>query len=102
MLDLSAAFDCVDHDILLQRLFCNFGLAQPIVDWLQSYLTGRSQLVKCHSDSSSIRDLHCGVPQGSDLGPLLFLLYTTLLQAMQARGLLGHAYADDTKLCGAA
>ena len=48
ILDLSAAFDCVDHDILLKRLRCNFGLSSLTLDWLQSYLTGRTQVVKCH------------------------------------------------------
>ena len=52
MLDLSAAFDCVDHDILLSRLSCNFGLAQIITSWLKSYLTGRTQQVKCLTDAS--------------------------------------------------
>jgi len=50
MLDLSAAFDCVDHDVFLLRLHHNFGLGTPIVDWLQSYLTGRVQRVKFHTD----------------------------------------------------
>jgi len=62
---------------------------------------GRSQLVKCGSDLSSVQAVQCGVPQGSVLGPLLFLLYTAeLLEVIQARGLSGHAYADDTQLYG--
>jgi len=99
MLDLTAALDCVDHAILLRRLHSNFGLVQPIIDWVKSYLTGRSQIVKCGSDLLSVRAVYCGVPQGSVLGALLFLLYTAeLLEVILARGLAGHAYADDTQL----
>ena len=101
MLDLSAAFDCVDHDILLSHLSCNFGLDQSITSWLRAYLTGRTHRVRCSADISSTREIFCGVPQGSVLGPLLFLLYTAeLLHVIEARGLLGHAYADDTQLYG--
>ena len=78
MLDLSAAFDCVDHEILLRRLHQNFGLDQLIVDWLK-FLSERQQIIKCHSDISSLCSLSFGVPQGSVLGPLLFLLYTAEL-----------------------
>jgi hypothetical protein len=92
MLDLSGASDCVDHDILLSRLSYNFGVARTITSWLKSYLSGRT-------DVSSTRAVSCGDPQGSVLGPLLFLLYTAeLLQIIESRGLLGHAYADDTQM----
>ena len=63
MLDLSAAFDCVDHEILLKRLSHNFGLDLPITRWMQSYLTGRTQFVKCHTDISSTRAVLCGAPR---------------------------------------
>ena len=99
--DLSAAFDCVDHDILLQRLRCNYGLSEPILSWLQSYITGRTQFVRCNTDRSSVSVVLSGVPQGSVLGPLLFLLYTAeLLQVIQANNFCGHAYADDIQIYG--
>ena len=49
LLDLSAAFDCVDHDILLQRLRCNYGLGEPILSWLLSHTIGRMQFVRCNA-----------------------------------------------------
>jgi len=63
----------------LQRMSRDFGLAQSIIYWLRSYLAGRSQIIKCHKVFSSICMVHSRVPQGSVLGPLLFLLYTSEL-----------------------
>ena len=101
LLDLRAAFDCVDHDILLQRLRCNYGLGQPIVSWLHSYITGRMQCVRCNNDKSTVSVVSSGVPQGSVLGPLLFLLYTAeVLEVIRTNGLHGHGYADDTQIYG--
>jgi len=99
MPDLSSALNGMDHDILLQRMSRDFGLAQPIIYWLRSYLTRRSQVVKCHKLFSSIRMVHSGVPQGSVLCLLLLLLYTSeLLGVIEEHGLNGHGYADDTQL----
>src|ERR1700743_2686279 len=76
LLDLSAAFDTVDYDIMFHRLSSDFGVSGVALDWIKSYLTGRKQSVRCDDTVSSASSLICGVPQGSVLGPLLFLLYT--------------------------
>jgi len=75
LLDLSAAFDTVDHDILLQRLNMTFSINDSAHAWFHSYLSGRSQCVRRGNARSSVTCLLCGVPQGSVLGPILFVLY---------------------------
>jgi len=84
MLDLSAAFDRVDHDTLLQRLRKSCDLQGRIVDWITSYLSGRVQQVRLSATSSTPSEVFFGVPQGSVLGLILFLLYTAdLLQLVK-------------------
>ena len=91
LLDLSAAFDTVDHDILLQRLHLSFGMSSTALEWMTSYLTGRQQCVRHAGSSSTATFLTCGVPQGSVLGPILFLLYTAdILATISKHGLHGH------------
>ena len=68
-LDLSAAFDTVNHQVLLSRMSDRFGLEGIVLEWFGSYLSGRKQYVNINNSSSSCRDLNCGVPQGSVLRP---------------------------------
>ena len=76
LLDLSAAFDTVDHEVLLKRLQMSFGVDNTAYKCFQSYLSGRHQHVRRGSTRSLTIQLVCGVPQGSVLGPILFVLYT--------------------------
>jgi len=99
LLDLSAAFDTVDHQLLLTRLQGRFGVVGKAYDWFQSYLNGRSYSVTHGSSVSDVVYLACSVPQGSVLGPLLFVLYTAELVDIAAEmGVNIHMYADDTQL----
>ena len=75
LLDLSSAFDTVDHAILLNRLK-NIGITGLVHDWFSSYLSGRTQAVFLDGVISDSVNLTCGVPQGSVLGPILFNIYT--------------------------
>ena len=75
-LDLSAAFDTIDHNILIARLSSWFGIHGSVLNWTEFYLTSRSFRVKCDKDFSSKHVSSCGVPQDSVLGPLLFVMYS--------------------------
>ena len=100
LLDLSAAFDTIDHTILLSRLESYFGITGSALGLLSSYLSDRSQSVKIESSLSAPLPLTTGVPQGSVLGPLLFCLYTTPLtwNPLSSSPVSFHLYADDTQL----
>ena len=101
LLDLSAAFDSVDQETFLRRLMTSYGLDGTVVMWLASYLGDRTQYVRCSATTSSTSAMLCGVPQGSVLGPILFLLYTAdLLQLIKHHQLHPHLYADDTQIYG--
>ena len=76
LLDLSAAFDTIDHDLLLSRLSEWFGIDGVVLQWVRSYLPGRSQLVKVNGVLPTPQLLLCGVPQVSVLGSLIFTMYT--------------------------
>jgi hypothetical protein len=76
-LDLTAAFDTVDHSILLTRLQVSFGFSATVLDWLESFVRHRAQSVCYGGSTSPPVTLNHGVPQGSELNPLLFVLFTS-------------------------
>ena len=98
LLDLSAAFDTIDHNILITRLRSTFGCSGMVLEWFISYLSCRTQSVFVgHESTPSV--LKCGVPQGSVLGPLLFTLYTHPLSTVICQsGISYHFFADDSQL----
>ena len=99
LLDLSAAFDTVNHSTLLSRLQLRYGITGQALFWLKSYLCNRTQTVSINNVLSSSRTLDFGVPQGSVLGPILFSLYTApITDIICSHGLNYHLYADDTQL----
>jgi len=101
LLDLSAAFDTVDHNILRRHLQTSFGLTGSVLRWFTTYLHGRSQYVRRGLMKSFVTMLVCGVPQGSVLGPILFLLYTAdLIAVVERHGFCPHLYADDSQVYG--
>ena len=99
LLDLSAAFDTVDHDTMLRRLESSFGIHGKALSWFTSYLSGRTQRIMINDSLSEPFKLECGVPQGSCLGPLLFSLYTSkLFEIIEYHLPTIHCYADDSQV----
>ena len=92
-LDLRKAFDTVDHLILLNELN-DIGLSDMAVQWFKSYLTGRTQVTVANGKRSDTLDIRCGVPQGSVLGPLLFVIYINKLVSVLEHSKF-YMYADD-------
>lgn len=99
LLDLSAAFDVIDHDILFKRLEYSYGITGDVLLWFKSYLCGRSQCVMVGNTSSGSRRLDTGVPQGSVLGPRIYCLFSRPIgNICRKHGLLYHCYADDSQV----
>ena len=99
LLDLSAAFDTVDHRILLNLLETSYGIKSKALQWFANYLQGRPCAVNIGSSFSDFICLLFGVPQGSILGPILFIMYTKHIQHIAKKyGLYIQLYADDTQL----
>ena len=102
---MSAAFDILDHATLLHNLEHTFGLPGIVISWIRSYITNHSSFVKIDSSSSPSTTISTGVPQGSVLGPLLFVLFISPVANVinpdlsETTNLVCfHQYADDTQL----
>ena len=99
LLDLSAAFDTIEHSILISRLETRFGVTGLALQWITSYLSDRTQQVVINGAISESAALLQGVPQGSVLGPILFTIYVSPLADIAKRfGMQYHFYADDSQL----
>ena len=95
-LDLKKAFDCVDHHILIKKMHI-YGIRGHTLAWFRSYLTNRTQICKVNQAMSDARTVKCGIPQGSNLGPLLFLLYINDLPNCLSLS-SASVFADDTNI----
>ena len=95
-IDLQKAFDSVDHEILLRKLH-HYGIRGIVNDWFASYLIGRYQTTQIGLYISDKENTLCGVPQGSVLGPLLFLVYVNDMHYASSK-LMFYLFADDTNL----
>ena len=99
LINLSTAFDTVDHPILFQCLEEWFGFHDSVLSWYKSYLSDRKQCIILNGMQSNILHLPFGVPQGSCLGPVLFTQYaSSLFDIFNKHSICAHAYANDHQL----
>ena len=99
LLDFSAAFDTIDHEILITRLDKIYGIKGRALDWFSSYLNKRNYKVKINNTTSNSTELNYGVPQGSILGPIIFSLYIKPIEKIaHSHNINIHFYADDIQL----
>ena len=99
MLDLSAAFDTIDHSILLRRLEHSYGISDSVLLWLRSYMEGRTRRVAIGSVHSNSIQLNFGVPQVSVLGPRLYCMFSKPIgEICKRHNMLYHCYADDSQV----
>ena len=99
LLELSAAFDTIDHCILLDTLQHMYGISGTALSWFSSYLTNGTQSVIVNDHISQVSSLSHGVPQGSVLGPILFILCTKpLSNLIQCHSTESQSFVDDTQL----
>jgi len=96
LLDMSAAFDTIDHGVMLDVLQRRFGVTDSALAWFSSYFVDRTQVVVAGTDSSPISELHIGTPQGSVLGPRSFVAYAEdATEVFQLHHVFHHLFADD-------
>ena len=96
---MSAAFDTIDHGIMLSRLRDSFGISVTALKWFESYTKNHTKNIQVHDTKSEEQAVAFGVPQGSVLGPLLFISYTPpLCDIARRHGISIHLYADDTQM----
>ena len=94
LLNQSAAFDTVHQDLLLYKLCCRYGITGSALDLLRAYFKGRTQLVMIGGSSSEPKELKTGCPQGSVLGPCMYM--SDLFKIAEKHGITIHMYAHDT------
>jgi hypothetical protein len=95
LLDFSAPFDIIDHNLLLKKLKC-YGFSTSAISWIQSYLSNITQRVSFNGSVSNVKHVKCGVPQGSSLGPLLFSIFTNDLPLALNKACVSMSADDST------